>query len=517
MGIGAGASFGTAKRWPADRFGELARRLNQELGAASIFFGSREESPLVESLLPKAGDASISLAGKTSLEEFIRFVPGCDLYVTNDTGTMHLAAALGVPTLAIFGPTDERGTRPLGPRAQVVTGAAFCRPCKLRHCPIDHRCMTSISVETVFQAARLALSGAAPAPAATVRPQSKRRILIVRLGSMGDIIHALPVVAALKESFPDWEIDWLVERRWRDLLEGNPLLSRIVECDTLEWRKHPLSPGVWASFRATLAALKERRYDSVLDLQGSLKSAVASSLAGAREVIGFEKPWLKEPACATLYTRRVRTAAVHIVDANLALAQALGADITSIRFPLPKGDPVSLPTGLPQNGFAVLNPGAGWRSKCWSPEGYALLSDALQKDFSLPVILNVGPGEEALAQQVQNACRRANPQLYFGNLKGLIALLRRSRLMVGPDTGPLHLAAALGVPTVGLFGPTSPERNGPYGRRHKSLRPENASTSYQHSATNGSAMSQIRPEEVIDTIRELLREEHVGAAQNGTM
>ena len=158
VGISAGASFGTAKRWPAERFAELARRLNEELGAASILFGSPQERSLVEALLPNAGRAAISLAGKTSLEAFTRLVPGCDLYVTNDVGTMHLAAALGVPTLAIFGPTDEQGTRPLGPRVQLVVGTAFCRPCKLRHCPIDHRCMTSISVEEVLQAARSCLS-----------------------------------------------------------------------------------------------------------------------------------------------------------------------------------------------------------------------------------------------------------------------------------------------------------------------------------------------------------------------
>ena len=162
VGFGAGASFGTAKRWPAERFAELALRLNRELGAAAIFFGSAEERPLVESLISKAGDSAISLAGKTSLHDFIRMVPGCDLYVTNDTGTMHVAAALGVPTLALFGPTDELGTRPLASRAQVMAGTAFCRPCKLRHCPIDHRCMTSISVEAVFQAARLSLSVPGP-------------------------------------------------------------------------------------------------------------------------------------------------------------------------------------------------------------------------------------------------------------------------------------------------------------------------------------------------------------------
>lgn len=153
VGIGAGASFGTAKRWPAERFAQFAASLSRDIGAAAVFFGSSEERALVESLLPKAGDAAVSLAGKTSLQDFIRLVPGCDLYVTNDTGTMHVAAALGVPTLAIFGPTDEHGTRPLGPSVKVITGEAECRPCKLRHCPIDHRCMTSISVETLLQAA----------------------------------------------------------------------------------------------------------------------------------------------------------------------------------------------------------------------------------------------------------------------------------------------------------------------------------------------------------------------------
>jgi lipopolysaccharide heptosyltransferase II len=157
VGIGAGASFGTAKRWPGERYSELALRLHRELGAASLFFGSGEEAPLAEALLESAGDASVSLAGKTSLQEFIRLAPACDLFITNDTGTMHVASSLGVPVLAIFGPTDERGTRPLGPRAQVITGVAECRPCKLRHCPIDHRCMTSITVDAVFQAARAIL------------------------------------------------------------------------------------------------------------------------------------------------------------------------------------------------------------------------------------------------------------------------------------------------------------------------------------------------------------------------
>ena len=334
-----------------------------------------------------------------------------------------------------------------------------------------------------------------------------RRILIVRLGSMGDIIHALPAAAALHERFPDCEIDWLVESRWRELLEGNPCLARVVAVDTLAWRKQPLSVDVWSMLRKTIMGLQERRYDYALDLQAALKSAVACRLSGAREIIGFERPWLKEAAGSALYTRRIKTHAAHIVDANLALAAALGAALSPVRFPLPTDDATSLPAWLPGNGYAVLNPGAGWRSKCWPPEHFASLADTLADELALPSVLNCGPGEEPLAQQVQQACRRQKPPIYSGNLKGLMALLRRSRLMVGPDTGPLHLAAALGVPTVGLFGPTDPGRNGPYGRLHRTLRPVGVATSYKHSSEEGAAMRSITPEKVMHTIRELLKQE----------
>src|SRR5262249_21673652 len=153
IGISPGASFGTAKRWPAARFAETARRLHKESGAISVFFGAPSEQTLAAEVMALAGIPAVSLAGKTSLAEFIHLVPVCELFLTNDTGTMHVAAALGVPTLAIFGPTNEQETRPLGSCVEIVTGEAFCRPCKLRHCPIDHRCMTSVSVDRVFRIA----------------------------------------------------------------------------------------------------------------------------------------------------------------------------------------------------------------------------------------------------------------------------------------------------------------------------------------------------------------------------
>jgi lipopolysaccharide heptosyltransferase II len=159
VAISPGATFGTAKRWPAARFADLVSRLYKERGATCVFFGSPQESALAEEVMALAEVPSISLAGKTSLAEFIQLVQGCDLFVTNDTGTMHVAAGLGVPTLAIFGPTNEQETMPLAPRVMLITGEAYCRPCKLRHCPIDHRCMTSVTVDRVFRAALQLLSG----------------------------------------------------------------------------------------------------------------------------------------------------------------------------------------------------------------------------------------------------------------------------------------------------------------------------------------------------------------------
>jgi heptosyltransferase-2 len=175
VGISPGASFGTAKRWPEERFAELAIRLVDELGAACVFFGSPQERRLVADVIAESATHSLSLAGQTSLAEFMGLVQGCDLFLTNDTGTMHVAAGLGVPTLALFGPTNEQETRPLGPHATVLVGEAFCRPCKLRHCPIDHRCMKSLSVDRVFQTAcSLLLQEPSRAPVSVLQASAER-------------------------------------------------------------------------------------------------------------------------------------------------------------------------------------------------------------------------------------------------------------------------------------------------------------------------------------------------------
>jgi lipopolysaccharide heptosyltransferase I len=345
-----------------------------------------------------------------------------------------------------------------------------------------------------------------------------KRVLMVRLGSLGDIVHSLPALAALKESFPFWEIDWLVEQRWRALLEGNPCLSNVIDFDTLRWRRKMLLPETWREFGDSLGRLRCRHYDCALDLQGALKSAVACWASGARQVIGFDRPWLREPGASVFYSRRVVSAADaigvagsrHVVEANLALAAALGARPAVVKFPLPDGDlravPRDIADALASREIVMVNPGAGWRAKEWPPERYGAVCEALASDYGLTTVINCGPTETALAEPVRAACRAAPPLTYSGSLDGLIALLRRTRLVIGPDTGPLHLAAALGVPTVALYGPTDPLRNGPRGNRTRNLRPENAATSHSHKAESSETMKRIEPGQVLQAARELLEE-----------
>ncbi len=298
-------------------------------------------------------------------------------------------------------------------------------------------------------------------------------ILIVRLSSLGDLIHTLPAVAAVRRRFPDARIDWLVEARHRDILLGNPDVSGLIEVDTLGWRRKLLSPRTWGEIRAALAKLRERRYDFVLDLQGTLKSAVSAFLARSDRRIGFAASHLKERAAAFLYTERVSTngGRPHVIDRHLGLLRALdiaaeGRSFSS--FPIGRSDAAEAAAErelkrLGFSDFAVLNPGGSWETKRWSPSKFGLLAIEIEREWKLPSLVVFGPGEEELARSVVEASKgsaRLAPQT---SVPELVPYIRKARLFVSGDTGPLHLASACGAPAVGIFGPTDPARNGPFG------------------------------------------------------
>jgi lipopolysaccharide heptosyltransferase I len=307
------------------------------------------------------------------------------------------------------------------------------------------------------------------------------RILLVKLSSLGDVVHALPVAAALRAARPGARLAWVVERREAAVLRGHPALDEVIEVDTRAWRRARGAAGALAAARALLALgrrLRAERFDVALDLQGLLKSGVLTAVSGAPTRIGFGRGWSREPLSGVFTTVKVAPplAAVHVVDQYLALLAPLGIRTPRAVFDLPADDPaetrmddVLASAGIkPRQRLVVVNPGAGRPDKRWPVSAFAELASRLLREAGAAVVVTWGPSERESAEAIVAGARAAllAPPT---DLHELIALLRRASVVVAADTGPLHLAAALGVPCVGLYGPTTARRNGPYGAGHRAL------------------------------------------------
>ncbi len=295
------------------------------------------------------------------------------------------------------------------------------------------------------------------------------RILIIKLGSIGDVVHSLPSLAALKEAFPEAEVDWLVETKSSIILRNNPLLHRVIEVDTHRWRKLWAKPSVWSEILKQLLFLRHQRYDVALDFQGLWKSALFGRFSGARQLIGFGKHTLREAGCRILYDKKVtvRPEMHHVIDICSELPRSLGARTNGYRFELPVSseDDAYVSAQLSAHSvqeFIILNPGGGWETKTWEAENYARLHLKLREVTSFQSVITWGPGEQHLVERLVNASKEDPPVVFPTTIPQFLALARRARLFVGGDTGPLHLAAACSTPIVGVFGPTDPVRNGPF-------------------------------------------------------
>ena len=354
------------------------------------------------------------------------------------------------------------------------------------------------------------------------------RVLIVRLGAMGDVVHALPAVAMLRSALPEAHLGWVVEQRWRELLcapgtalagprvPGRPLLDELHLVDTRAWRKRPFSPAVRSEFLSALGRMRRHRYDCALDFQGAIKSALLARLSGAKLALGFRQP--RESHARWLYALAVETHAAHVIDQNKELVRTVLLQMgnSSEAALLPPGaallptDPESearissvLDTrSLSRTPIAILNPGAGWAAKQWAPARYAELAVRLSAR-GLPSVINYGPGEKDLAEEVA-AASSGRALALPTTLSEFIALARRAHLFVGGDTGPMHLAALLGVKTVALFGPTDPARNGPYWPATRVLRDPASITSYSHKRTVDAGLERLSVEQVLAEIEPLL-------------
>jgi heptosyltransferase I len=285
----------------------------------------------------------------------------------------------------------------------------------------------------------------------------ERRFLVLRLGSLGDIVHTFPAVAALRETYPAAEIVWLTHPRWKFLVESSSLASEVRTVDT----------RALSSLRKAIHGVRQTAWDAAIDYQGLWKSATLPFFGGVKRRIGFSSRTIREFGVPILYTQRVNPTTVHIADQNGELSRRAGAKhrVAPVALSVIAEDQAVAHAQLRTAGidrYVVLSPGGGWRAKCWPAERFGALCQNIRNALGLRCIVNYGPGEDDLATSVRAASGDADPLLYNAALGPLMALLRSATCIVGGDTGPLHLAIALGTPAVALFGPTDPKRNGPY-------------------------------------------------------
>src|SRR5215471_4235956 len=282
------------------------------------------------------------------------------------------------------------------------------------------------------------------------------QILIVRLGALGDVVHTIPAAAALRRKFPDGRIDWLVDRKHREIVDLVTVVDRTIAINST-------SMGGWIE---AVRTLRQTSYAAAIDLQGLLKSAVLARASGAEHVIGFSIWHLREKTARPFYSETADVGGGHIIARNLDLLRAVDVESTEIEFPLrmPDSDVLErLRERLPdERPFVRINPGAAWPNKRWPAERFGAVASFIRDEAGLTPVVVWGPGEETLARGVVRVSAGAAIEAPPTSVTDLVALTRAASLLISGDTGPLHVATAVGTPVVALFGPTDPARNGPY-------------------------------------------------------
>jgi lipopolysaccharide heptosyltransferase I len=401
--------------------------------------------------------------------------------------------------------------------------------------------------------------------------QEFKKIAIIKLSAIGDVVHALPVASALRERYPDAHLAWIVQGKCREILEGNPDLDEVIIFDKDRWLldlpyPHKTASILWEMYRFG-SRLRRAGFDLAIDLQGLIKSGVLTWLTGAGTRIGFSADYCREPANARFTNCHVTPLAgdVHIIDQCLSLVRGLGADTSRKQFKIhiPDEDHAyiskflenkqghkqghkqgqmsndahhssdechsyssdechssgachssdtfnsSNSSKVPKNTRIVLiNPGAGWETKLWGEENYAALADRIVSELGnrgWRVVFLWGPSELSMVKSIQKKMRQPSLLACPTNLKQSLALMQRAHLFVAGDTGPLHMAAALGTPCLGIYGPSSPERNGPYGDRHRVVQTDvPCKGCFRRFCSHALCMESISVDQVMEAIRTML-------------
>jgi len=331
---------------------------------------------------------------------------------------------------------------------------------------------------------------------------------------MGDILHALPAITALRQAHPDWHIGWAVDPTWLPLLSSapgsatphspeQPLVDTLHLVPAKRWSRRPFSLRTWREIFSTRRELRAANYDVVLDLQGAVRSAIIAKWARAPRLLGQSKP--REPLARFFYGERIRTPAAHVVERAVQVASAIaGDDLKPVKalLPIDAAAEAWADQQVDHRQLVLLNPGAGWGAKRWPADRYAQAARMLA-ELDVQILINCGPGEERIVSAIE-AGSNGTARRVQSSLTQFIALTRRASLAIGGDTGPLHLASALGKSVVGIYGPTDPARNGPYGVRSIALRHPDSQRDHTRRSEPEAGLLTITPESVFRAAKKLL-------------
>lgn len=300
------------------------------------------------------------------------------------------------------------------------------------------------------------------------------RILLVRTGALGDVVHSLPAVAALRRGLPEARLAWLVEERHAPLLEDLPGLDAVLPVRLDAWRRRPLHPGTWSQVAGAARRLRRFRPEVAIDLMGNHKAGVLAVLSGAPVRIGFARRFRREPSSAVWINRPVVPEGRHAVDRALSLVAAVGgapeppdfgAGALLARAPQVARELLAADPGP----WVLIHPGAGWGNKRYPAHWWGEVAGELGRVHGIEVRVASGPGEAGLGEAVERASGGRAAHLHAPSLYFLAAVLRRARLVLAGDTGPLHLAHALGAPVLAVMGPTDPAVTGPFRAPERAL------------------------------------------------
>ncbi|MGE4357358.1 MAG: lipopolysaccharide heptosyltransferase II [Candidatus Omnitrophota bacterium] len=502
----------STKRWAEENFIEVAKVLREDCKARIVLVGSAEDVLITQKIKAVIGDEVLDFAGMTTIPQLVVLLKRAKVLITNDSAVLHCGSAVNIPTFAIFGPTDPLKYGPLAENSFVFRRLLPCVPCEKAQCRYGSRkCLELIKPREVINAVKKFLaSGYTP----KVNEPIYKRILIIRTDRIGDVVLSTPVIKNLRDNFPQSFITIMVRPYTREIVEGNPYLDEVIVYD--KERKD-------RSFLATLKfvfKIRKYKFDLAIILHPTNRVHIISFLAGIPKRVGYKKK------LGFLNTDRIEEKKYlgekHELDYNLDLLNYLGipSHDRTLFFPIDKEAEEKVVLFLKENNledknFVVIHPGASCPSKIWPAENFASVSDSLIRDFGMKILIVVAEKEAYLGEKVRNFMKET-PILALGkfSLKELASLLKRAKLFISNDSGPVHIAVAVGTPVISIFGRKqpglSPKRWGPLGEGNIILHKDiGCKECLAHNCKIGfKCLLAIKPEEVLEASKSIISREN---------